>query len=482
MATDETAVLAASIASLEAPGVDVFDTHAIQQLDAAHFMHPFTDHAALRSKGARVMVRGQGVHLWDSEGQKLIDGMSGLWCVNVGYGRTSISLAVYRQMETLPFYNSFFNTTNVPAVRLAAELVALAPPQFSHVFFTGSGSEANDTIVRMVRRYWDILGQPERQVIISRKNAYHGSTVAGASLGGMAGMHAQGGLPIPGIRHIGQPNYAEHGQGLSENAFGLVAAGWLEDEILAVGPDKVAAFIGEPVQGAGGVIIPPATYWPEVQRICDKYGILLVADEVICGFGRLGAWFGSELMGMRPDLISFAKGVTSGYVPLGGVLVGKRVAHALVEQGGDFNHGFTYSGHPVACAAALENLRILRDERLIDKVALETGPHLTSAFAELATHPLVGHAESCGMVAGLNLVRAKGTTVHDCVRFDPGLHVGMLCRGHMFDNGVIMRAVGDRMIVAPPLVMSTGEIDEMAARIWDCLDLTLADVRARGWM
>jgi putrescine aminotransferase len=482
MATDDTAVIAASLASLHVPDVEAFDTRTLQQLDSAHFLHPFTDHAALRDKGARVIVRGQGVYVWDSDGHQIIDGMSGLWCVNAGYGRTSISQAVFRQMETLPFYNSFFNTTNVPALRLAAELVQLAPPQFSHVFFTGSGSEANDTVVRMVRRYWDVQGQPERQVIISRHNAYHGSTIAGASLGGMPGMHAQGGLPIPGIRHIGQPNYAEAGHGMDENAFGLLAAGWLEAEILAVGPDKVAAFIGEPVQGAGGVIIPPATYWPEVQRICDKYGILLVADEVICGFGRLGTWFGCELMGFRPDLISFAKGVTSGYVPLGGVLIGQRVAQALVEQGGDFNHGFTYSGHPVACAAALENLRILREERLVDKVALETGPHLKAAFKELASHPLVGHAESCGMVAGLNLVKVKGETAHDCVPFERALHVGMLCRGHMFANGVIMRAVGDRMIVAPPLVMSKGEIDEMAERIWDCLDLTLADVFARGWV
>ncbi|XYJ11000.1 aspartate aminotransferase family protein [Telluria sp. B2] len=482
MATDETAVLAASIAFPRVPDVEAFDTRALQQLDAAHYLHPFTDHAALRDKGARVIVRGQGVYLWDSEGRQIIDGMSGLWCVNAGYGRTSISQAVYRQMETLPFYNSFFNTTNVPAVRLAAELVDLAPSQFSHVFFTGSGSEANDTVVRMVRRYWDLMGKPGRSVIISRRNAYHGSTMAGASLGGMAGMHAQGGLPIPDIVHIGQPNYAEHGHGMSENEFGLVAAGWLEEQILASGPERVAAFIGEPVQGAGGVIIPPQTYWPEVQRICDKYDILLIADEVICGFGRLGTWFGSELMGMRPDLISFAKGVTSGYVPLGGVLVGQRVAHALVEKGGDFNHGFTYSGHPVACAAALENLRILREERLVEKVALETGPHLKTAFAELATHPLVGHAETCGMVAGLNLVRRKGTGAHDCEHFARELQVGMLCRGHMFDNGVIMRAVGDRMIVAPPLVMSTKEIDEMAERIWDCLDLTLADVYQRGWI
>jgi putrescine aminotransferase len=469
-------------ASLRAPAQEAFDTRALQQLDSAHYLHPFTDHAALRKRGARVMVRGEGIYLWDSDGHQIIDAMAGLWCVNAGYGRTSISDAVYRQMETLPFYNSFFNTTNVPAVRLAALLAKLAPPRFDHVFFTSSGSEANDTVVRMVRHYWHLMGQPERQVIISRHNAYHGSTMAGASLGGMAGMHAQGGLPIPGIVHIGQPSHAAHGRGMSEAEFGLVAAGWLEAKILELGPDKVAAFIGEPVQGAGGVIIPPSTYWPEVQRICDKYDVLLVADEVICGFGRLGTWFGSELMQMKPDLISFAKGVTSGYVPLGGVLVGNRVAHVLIEKGGDFNHGFTYSGHPVACAAALENLRILIEEKLVEKVALETGPHLKAAFAALATHPLVGHAETCGLAAGLDLVRKKGETVHECEPFAPAQAVGMICRAHMFDNGVIMRAVGDRMVVAPPLVISKAQIDEMAARIRFCLDLTLDDLRTRGWV
>jgi putrescine aminotransferase len=480
--TTNTPQLGATLAPLRTTAQEAYDTRALQQLDAAHFLHPFTDHAALRKRGARVMVRGEGIYLWDSDGHKIIDGMSGLWCVNVGYGRTSISEAVYQQMEALPFYNSFFNTTNVPAVRLAARLAELAPPQFEHVFFTSSGSEANDTVVRMVRRYWDLMGQPQRDVIISRRNAYHGSTMAGASLGGMAGMHAQGGLPIPGIVHIGQPNYAQHGRGMSEAEFGLVAAGWLEEKILELGPGKVAAFIGEPVQGAGGVIIPPSTYWPEVQRICDKYDILLVSDEVICGFGRLGAWFGCELMQFKPDLITFAKGVTSGYVPLGGVLVGSRIAHVLVERGGDFNHGFTYSGHPVACAAALENLRIIADERLVGKTALETGPHLKAAFTGLASHPLVGHAETCGLVAGLELVRRKGATVHDCESFPAELQVGMMCRAHMFDNGMIMRAVGDRMIVAPPLVITTAQIDEMADRIRFCLDLTLDELRSRGMM
>lgn len=462
-------------------GTQAYDTAALKQLDTAHHLHPFTDHALLRQRGgARVIVRGDGIYLWDSDGRKIIDGMSGLWCVNVGYGRTSIADAVYRQMRDLPFYNSFFNTTNVPAVLLAEQLAQVAPPQFGHVFFTSSGSEANDTVVRMVRRYWDLMEQPQRQLIISRRNAYHGSTMAAASLGGMAGMHAQGGLPIPGIVHIGQPSYAESGQGMSEAEFGIKAAGWLEEKILALGAEQVAAFIGEPVQGAGGVIIPPPTYWPEIQRICDKYGILLVSDEVICGFGRLGRWFGCELMGFQPDLISFAKGVSSGYVPLGGVLVSARVASVLVERGGDFNHGFTYSGHPVACAAALENIRILREEKLVEKVALETGPYLKAAFLGLAQHPLVGHAETCGLVAALDLVRVKRGSVHENERFDAALAVGMICRAHMFDNGIIMRAVGDRMIVAPPLVITRQQVDEMAERIWACLDLTLDDLRTRG--
>ena len=456
------------------------DTRAIQQLDSAHYLHPFTDHSALAARGARVMVKGDGIYLWDSDGHKILDAMSGLWCVNIGYGRTSMADAVYRQMQALPFYNSFFNTTNVPAVQLAALLVDISPPQFKHVFFTGSGSEANDTIVRMVRRYWELMGQPERHVIISRHNAYHGSTIAGVSLGGMAGMHAQGGPMVPGIVHIGQPSYLEAGHGMTPDEFGLVAAGWLEERIRELGPDNVAAFIGEPVQGAGGVIIPPPTYWPEIQRICDKYGILLVADEVICGFGRLGAWFGSSLLGIKPDLIAFAKGVTSGYIPLGGVLVGERVADVLIDKGGDFNHGFTYSGHPVACAAALENIRILQSEQLVQQVAHDTGAYLKQQFCALASHPLVGHADSCGFVAGLNLVRRKGATLHHNAVFDGDLGVGMLCRGAMFDNGVIMRAVGDRMIIAPPLVTTQAQIDDMVGRIGAALDDTLAELRRRG--
>ncbi|WP_426189720.1 aspartate aminotransferase family protein [Massilia sp. DWR3-1-1] len=462
--------------------MEQIDTRTIQALDAAHYLHPFTDHAALAASGARVMVRGDGIWLWDSEGNRILDAMSGLWCVNIGYGRQRMSEAVYQQMQTLPFYNSFFNTTNVPAVMLAAKLVELAPPGFNRVFFTNSGSEANDTIVRMVRRYWELMEQPERHIFISRNNAYHGSTIAGVSLGGMAGMHAQGGPLLPGIVHIDQPSYLEHGQGMTEDEFGVVAAGWLEERIKTVGPHNVAAFIGEPVQGAGGVIIPPASYWPEIGRICKKYGILLVADEVICGFGRLGAWFGSERMGIAPDLIAFAKGVTSGYIPLGGVLVGERVGDVLTARGGDFNHGFTYSGHPVACAAALENIRIIEEEALVARVAEDTGPYLGAAFEALRQHRLVGHADSFGFVAGLNLVRSKGANVHAHEVFDGDLGVGMLCRAHMFDAGIIMRAVGDRMIIAPPLVMTRDDIDEMIGRITLALDNTVAELQAKGML
>ena len=453
-------------------------TRQWQAADSAHYLHPFTDFKSLQGQGSRIITRGEGIYLWDSDGHKILDAMSGLWCVNVGYGQQALIDAATAQLKQLPFYNSFFQTTTPPAIELAELLAQVSPPGFEHVFFTGSGSEGNDTIVRMVRRYWDLMGKPARQVIISRRNAYHGSTMAGASLGGMSDMHAQGGLPIPGIDHIEQPFWFEHGQGTSRDDFGLRAARWLEAKIEEIGADKVAAFIGEPVQGAGGVIVPPATYWPEIQRICRKHDILLVSDEVICGFGRTGHWFGCETLGFEPDLMTFAKGVSSGYIPLGGVLVGERVARALVDEGGEFAHGYTYSGHPVACAVAVANIRLLQREGIVDKVRDDIGPHLAEHWQALGEHPLVGEAQSLGMMGALQLVRDKASGE----RFDSQLGVGMLCRGHCFGNGLIMRAVGDRMIVAPPLVMTRAQIDEMVALIRRCLDLTLADVRQRGWM
>ena len=462
---------------------NVIDTERIQALDTAHYLHPFTDFKDLSGRGARVMTRGEGIYVWDSEGNRILDGMSGLWCVNVGYGRKELADAAHHQMMTLPYYNSFFQTTNVPAVELAAKLARLAPDAgdrtFNHVFYSSSGSESNDSNVRMVRRYWDLLGQPQRKVIIGRINGYHGSTMAAASLGGMSGMHAQGDLPLPNMTHIGQPYFFENGQaGESEAEFGIRAAGWLEEKILQLGADKVAAFIAEPLQGAGGVIIPPSTYWAEIQRIVDKYGVLLISDEVICAFGRLGHWFAYEKFGYRPDMVTFAKAVTSGYIPLGGVMVGNRVADVLIEKGGEFNHGYTYSGHPVACAVGLANIALMEAEQLPQRVKNDIGPYLAKRYAELNNHPLVGVAETCGFTAGLVLVKNKKTKE----RFAESLSVGMLCRKHCFQTGLIMRAVGDRMIIAPPLIMTHAQIDEMMDLIVHCLDLTYHDAKQHGWL
>ncbi len=456
-------------------------TAALQKLDSAHYLHPFTDHKDLASKGARIITRGEGVYVWDTEGNKILDGMSGLWCVNMGYGQTELVEAATQQMTVLPFYNSFFNTSVEPAIELAALLAEITPPQFNHVFYSSSGSESNDTILRMVRRYWDIKGEKQRKTIISRKNGYHGSTVAGASLGGMTGMHEQGDLPIPGIVHIEQPYFREvvkdHPElkDLSEDEFGVIAAGWLEEKILEIGADKVAAFIGEPVQGAGGVIIPPKTYWPEIQRICDKYGILLISDEVICGFGRLGTWFGCETMGTKPDFMTFAKGVTSGYIPLGGAMVSDRVVEVLYQDG-DFNHGYTYSGHPVACAVAVANIKLMQKLDLVNRVKNDTGPYLKQAFESLNDHPLVTDAKTEGMVAGLVMLKDKANNIP----FDDDDNVGMICRGHCFDNGLVMRAVGDRMIIAPPLVINHAEIDELVRLARLALDATWADLKAKN--
>ncbi|MDX1430822.1 MAG: aspartate aminotransferase family protein [Gammaproteobacteria bacterium] len=449
------------------------DTAGWQELDRRHHLHPFTDFKALARKGSRIITRADGVYLWDSDGRRILDGMAGLWCVNLGYGRTELAEVAHRQLLELPYYNNFFQTTHPPAVELANLLAEVTPAHLNRVFFTNSGSEANDTMVRLVRRYWELKGLPERQVIIARENAYHGSTMAGASLGGMKVMHAQGGLPIPGIVHIMQPYWYALGGDESPEEFGLRAARALEEKILEIGADKVAAFIGEPVQGAGGVIVPPPTYWPEIGRICAKHDILLVADEVVCGFGRTGKWFGSERFGIEPDLMTIAKGLSSGYLPIGGLMVSDRVADVIIDKGGEFHHGFTYSGHPACCAVAAENIRILRDESIIERVEKETAPYFQSRLGELADHPLVGEVRGVGLLGGIQLVKDKKTRELFARQGD----VGTRCRDHCFDNDLIMRAVLDSMIVSPPLVISHAEIDELVDKARLCLDLTARDLR-----
>ncbi|MFG0851560.1 aspartate aminotransferase family protein [Pseudomonas sp. FYR_2] len=445
-------------------------TLAWQAMSRDHHLAPFSDVKQLAEKGPRIITSAKGVYLWDSEGNKILDGMAGLWCVAVGYGRDELAEVASQQMKQLPYYNLFFQTAHPPALELAKAIADVAPQGMNHVFFTGSGSEGNDTVLRMVRHYWALKGQKNKKVIIGRINGYHGSTVAGAALGGMSGMHQQGGV-IPDIVHIAQPYWFGEGGDMTEAEFGVWAAEQLEKKILEVGEDNVAAFIAEPIQGAGGVIIPPQTYWPKVKEILAKYDILFVADEVICGFGRTGEWFGTDYYGLKPDLMTIAKGLTSGYIPMGGVIVRDEVAQVLSE-GGDFNHGFTYSGHPVAAAVGLENLRILRDEQIIQQVHDKTAPYLQQRLRELADHPLVGEVRGLGMLGAIELVKDKATRA----RYE-GKGVGMICRQHCFDNGLIMRAVGDTMIIAPPLVISLEEIDELVEKARKCLDLTYEAVR-----
>lgn len=450
-------------------------TAELQALDAAHHIHPFSNNGALAKKGARIITRAKGVYLTDSEGEEILDAMAGLWCVNIGYGRDELAEVAMRQMKELPYYNTFFQTSHVPAIALAKKIAELAPGDLNHVFFAAGGSEANDTNLRLVRTYWAAKGKPDKKVIISRHNAYHGSSVGSASLGGMTHMHAQGGLPIPDIHFINQPNWWAEGGDMTPEDFGLARAQELEKAILEMGEDRVAAFIAEPVQGAGGVIVAPDTYWPEIQRICDKYEILLIADEVICGFGRTGNWFGSQTLNIRPDIMTIAKGLSSGYQPIGGSVVTDEVA--AVMDGVEFNHGYTYSGHPVAAAVALENLRIMEEEGIVEHVQNVAAPYLAEKWHGLGDHPMVGDTKIVGMMASLALTPNKETRAK--FASDPGT-VGYMCRDRCFANNLIMRHVGDRMVVSPPLVLTEGEIDILIARARTALDEAYKEVKDAG--
>jgi putrescine aminotransferase len=443
-----------------------------QEMDRRHHWHPFTDTKALNAKGARVITRSKGVYLWDSEGNRILDGMAGLWCVNLGYGRRELVDAATNQMLELPYYNNFFQTTTVPSVELATAIAKVTPEGMDRIFFANSGSEAIDTAIRMVRTFWAVEGQPSKTWLIARKNAYHGSTIGGTSIGGQGAQRAQGGPNLPDIAHVDQPFWYGEGDGKSLEEFGQERARQIEEKILEIGPDKVAAVFGEPIQGAGGVIIPPSNYWPEVMRICQKYDVLLVADEVICGFGRTGNWFGSQTFGMAPDLMTMAKGLSSGYLPISAVAVSNRVADSLITKAGEFCHGFTYSGHPAAAAVALRNIELLTSERIVERVKEDIGPYFQDALASLAGHPLVGKIDGIGLIAGISLVESKSPKKF----FDHPGKVGLICRDHCFNNGLVMRAVGARMVLAPPLVITKGEVDELVALARKSLDMTARDL------
>ena len=445
------------------------NTEKLRLLDQSHHLHPFTDFQEYSQQGGRIISRAEHIYIFDSDGHQILDAMSGLWCCSLGYSQKSITKAVTEQLQQLPYYNNFFKCSNQPAVELAKALVDVTPAQFNHVFFTNSGSEANDTNIRLLHRYYDLLGKPEKKQIISRKNAYHGSTIAASSLGGMGYMHKQH-LGLNYVHHINQPHWFELGGDEDRNDFGLRIARELETKIDEIGEDKVAAFIAEPVQGAGGVIVPPDSYWPEIQRICDERDILLIADEVICGFGRTGSWFGSETYNIKPDLITFANAVTNGYLPLGGVMVGSKVADVLLGHEGDFNHGLTYSGHPASCAAGLETLRIMRESDILDNAKNQIGPYFQDRLQQLVDHPIVGEVRGKGMFAAIELVRNKNSRD----RLAPEAGGAIFCRDNCVADGLMMRATGDAMITAPPLICSKAEIDILVDKFVRALDKTAA--------
>ena len=461
-----------------ATGAASWANHPAERLrayDAAHHLHPFTDHADLRAAGSRIVTRADGPFVYDIEGAEILDGMAGLWCVNVGYGRHELADAAAAQMRELPYYNSFFRCTTPSPVLLAKKLAEIAPAHLNQVFFGSSGSEANDTALRLVRHYWALEGRPEKRVVIGRDWGYHGSTIAATSLGGMGAMHEQLHGAVPGIVHVMCPyafELAHPGEG--EEAFGLRAARAVEDAILEIGSENVAAFIAEPIQGAGGVKIPPASYWPEVQAICERHDVLIMLDEVITGYGRTGAWFAAQSMNIRADTMTTAKALTSGYQPLSALLVSDRIATTLQDKGGEFFHGYTYSGHPVACAVALENLAIIEREGLIERVRNETGPYLAQVMETIVgAHPIVGEARAFGLLAAIELVADTRTNT----RF-PGEVAGATCRDRALGHGLMMRAVGDTMILSPPLIWTKGTIDMAVTRILAALDETQAALAA----
>jgi putrescine aminotransferase len=445
-----------------------YDIAELKRLDVAHHLPAQQDYKLIESMGgSRIVTHAEGCYIFDGDGNRILDGMAGLWCVNVGYGRDELADVAAEQMRELPFYNTFFKTVTPPTVLLAEKIAKLTGYRLPHIFFNASGSEANDTVFRMVRHYWKLKGQPKRTVFISRWNAYHGSTVAGVSLGGMTFMHEQGNLPVPGVEHVRQPYWFNEGRDMSPEDFGLVCAKAIEDKILEVGPENVAAFIGEPLQGAGGVIIPPANYWPEVERICRKYGILLVCDEVICGFGRTGNWWGHETMGVSPDIIAMAKGLSSGYMPISATAVSKEIVDVL-KTGGDFVHGFTYSGHPVAAAVALRNIEIMEREHLIERTRNETGPYLAKALATLNDHPLVGETRSVGLIGAVEIVADKVSGA----RFGGAEGTaGPMVRDLCIENGLMVRGIRDTIVMCPPLIITTEQIDAMISIIRQALDL-----------
>jgi putrescine---pyruvate transaminase len=439
-------------------------TTPLQKLDAEHHLHPFTNHDEMHAIGTHVLTDGEGVWLHDAEGRRLLDGLAGLWCVNVGYGRRELIDAASRQMERLCYYPSFFNSTTEPAIRLAARLSDLAPGRLHHAMFSNSGSEANETALKLIRAYWKLKGQPKRTKIVTREFAYHGVTLATTSMTGLPSCQTPFELPLPGYIQVPGPHAYAANRESDRDAYGQWCIEETERIIEREGPETIGAIFAEPVQGAGGVIVPPPGYLGKLRALARKYGILFVADEVITAFGRLGAWFASDIWDLDPDFMCLAKGLTSGYLPLGATMVADDIGEVLTHAG-YLAHGFTYSGHPVSCAVALANIDLIESDQLIPRVRDNVGPYFQKKLQSFAGHPAVGEVRGCELIGAIDLLPQGGKSALSPTSF-LGVKAAKLAR----EEGVIVRGIRDLIAIAPPLTATHEEIDFIFTAVGHTLD------------
>ncbi|MEM7742801.1 MAG: aspartate aminotransferase family protein [Pseudomonadota bacterium] len=450
-------------------------SNSLAMRDIEYHLHSQTDLRAHERDGPQIMTQGDGVFVVDDRGRRYLEAMSGLWNVALGFSEQRLVDAANRQMKRLPYYHTFYHKTADVCVELAEKLVEMAPVALKKAYFTNSGSEANDSAVKLVWYYNNALGRPEKRKIVSRMRGFHGLTTIATCMTGIPRMHTDFGLPLPGFLHVTCPHLYRDGlPGETEAAFATRLAQEIDDLIIAEGPETVAAFIAEPVMGAGGVVVPPAGYFEKVQTVLRKHDVLMIADEVICGFGRTGNMWGSETYGIEPDLLTCSKALSSGYIPIAAVLMNDEIYQVVADNSaklGAFSHGFTGSGHPVAAAVALETLKIIEERDLVAHVR-GVGPRLQDGLARLAEHPLVGEARGVGLIGALELVEDKSSSL----AFDPAQKVGLKTQEHALDENLIVRALGDSIAVTPPLVITAGEIDDLLARLHRTLDATLASI------
>jgi 4-aminobutyrate--pyruvate transaminase len=446
-----------------------------------HFLlHPYTNLRLHEQQGPLVIERGRGVFVFDDSGKEYLEAMSGLWCTSLGWSQERLIEAANRQMRRLPFYHLFNHKSHEPGIDLAQKLVELAPAPMSKVFFANSGSEANDTVIKLIWYYNNALGRPGKKIILSRQRAYHGVTVGAASLTGLPNNHRDFDLPIGPVLHAECPYYyrgAEAGE--SEESYSSRLIAGLERTILEHGPERIAAMFVEPVMGAGGVIVPPASYFEKLQALLRQHDILLVADEVICGFGRTGSFWGSQTYGIRPDIVTCAKGLSSAYIPISAAMISQPIYEACVRESekiGIFGHGYTYSAHPVAAAVALETLAIYEERDILGHVR-RLAPYFQKVIRRLAAHPLVGEVRGVGLLAGVELVADRVSRA----AFEPGLGFGGRVQRLAEQHGLIVRAMGDTIALCPPLIISIEEVDEISRRLTRALDDAVKLARDLGW-